>query len=312
MLAQGENAAYMENYFGWAFEFLKNYLIWKESYQTATAKLNSIRHNKEWLIKQYNERRNSITSFENEIKALEAAPESVPQYPAQPAPAPNAGGRKKGAFDKMLFGAGPQQKQFQPLQMTKQQKIDSVEYKMDILKIENEIYNDRYKECRAEEEIAVKNLEEITKHYREATKIKNRHYEIDVIPPANRHLLEDITSVALLHYYLASGICNEVTGRNGIYSKYEEDMQHQEVIHWLREIKNSIDDFHADYNFYQRELIGEMQKMNSSISGIQSSLNSLSSELGSIREMNETVNRQNTATLNYLQGVAWDSYMRRG
>lgn len=74
MLSQGNDPVYMENYLGWAFEFLKNYTIWKESYQTAKDKLDSVRQQKQYAINTQKANLERIADYEGKIKYLTANP----------------------------------------------------------------------------------------------------------------------------------------------------------------------------------------------------------------------------------------------
>ena len=74
MLSQANDPVYMENYFGWAFEFLKNYLIWEKSLTIAKEKLNSIRNQKQFAVNRQKENLERISELEGKIQYLAANP----------------------------------------------------------------------------------------------------------------------------------------------------------------------------------------------------------------------------------------------
>ena len=391
MLSQGKDPEYMANYFGWAFEFLKNYLIWESALETAKNKLAQIRHDKRQAEITSKNNAERIPVLQERLKQLRSAgpkdlgkisdivtedydraykdrikqrkSEGVSFLKGIPpiviviavlaligiggAITAIVGGSAIWLFGKSSSGMSSGGailigliSRIVPIVLVigviaiiirvwfgRRSKPDrqavETELRRTVGRLEDEIVSldGERKRCRAlinqlsaEEPIAVKNLQDIEYSYNKASEMLKKHHSIDVMPPDSRELLLNLDSIALLRYYLRAGICDVVTGHDGIYALYRkeirEDIKHAQIMGILGEIRDN-----------QLTMLGEMQRMNATLSEINSSVSDIkvtqqgmAKDLSAIKTdvaIGNAQREQIVANTNYMRNVMYDEYMRR-
>lgn len=101
-------------------------------------------------------------------------------------------------------------------------------------------------------------------------------YAVGVIHPDYRK----IVAVCSLYDYLDKGICNKLTGRDGAYAFYEEELRFQRILDKLDVIIEKLDEIIAN----QHQIASLIKEGNAAISRIEQQNNRMSATMNSINE----------------------------
>lgn len=372
---------YMENYFGWAIELLKNYRIWEQSETAASDKLASVRG-------VLNKEPGMIAACERSIAALSDDPAKArkniaaePQF-AQIRIQKRINQQKKhegksykrllpvivflsvvplpvlyifiqlGAADVSLavklivlgliigflalviglplFIYRASKRGDKPVVTTERSipgEPDYEELRLERLNDQNAKLADlkrTVQRYRSEEPIAEQNLIVIRQNLREAKRLLDSHHSIDVVPSANRSQLMNMEALCAFRYYLAAGICDEVTGAHGVYRLYfdvtNDERRHRELLDTLNRGFNTVNANLRTLNSELSEIKDSVRRMEQSVNNIETSVSSIDRNVTSIKgdvreirtnsEISARANQQTAMSAQYMAGVAYHQYMR--
>lgn len=161
-------------------------------------------------------------------------------------------------------------------------------------------YEERLNENQAEEALISKRQQEIQSSLLIAQKNLRQIYDVNVLPAKYRNL----TAVATLYEYLETGRCNIITGHGGIYDTYETERIHLAQLQQMVEMNQRLSRIEDN----QRYICQEMQKANSTLRSINSSLKEIektNAEISRNTAISAVANQQTAAATSWMAWNAW-------
>lgn len=161
-------------------------------------------------------------------------------------------------------------------------------------------YEDKLNENRNEEALISKQQQDIQSSLLIAQKNLRQIYDVNVLPAKYRNL----TAVATLYEYLETGRCNTITGHGGIYDTYETERIHLAQLQQMVEMNQRLSRIEDN----QRYICQEMQKANSTLRSINSSLKEIektNAEISRNTAISAVANQQTAAATKWMAWNAW-------
>ena len=189
-----------------------------------------------------------------------------------------------------LFGAsdllGRKQRNIAALQVYHQQEYDkktSLQYYQNILsKTDNAI-----RECQIKQ--------------RDTKTLLQNYYKLDYIYPSYRGLIP----ICTIYQYLDSGRCDTLTGHEGAYNLYENELRMNTIIGKLDDVIDRLDDISTS----QRLLAQEIKQSNAQISRISGTLDNIENNTA-LTQYYSSITASNTTFMSWLAAFSYDEQKR--
>lgn len=161
-------------------------------------------------------------------------------------------------------------------------------------------YNSFLEKTKKEKTYLLSKRQTVMSEYNEAKGVLNQIYGTGLIPERYQGLVETAT----IYGYLYNGICTSIRGHGGVYERYENDLQHGEIIGALNAINQKLNIVIKNQN----KLYEEMCAINSSLSDIKSEIAYGNKALEDIRKnsaITATASAQSAAANSYVANAVW-------
>jgi len=122
-------------------------------------------------------------------------------------------------------------------------------------------------------------------------------YAEDVVYGSYRGLIP----VTQIYEYIASGICCELTGPNGAYAQYLNDIRADRIIGKLDQVEKAMVSRLDQMLVNQHALIMGIQETNRILSGIENEMNAISDQICNTNRLLEGIERNSIQASRYLE-----------
>lgn len=143
----------------------------------------------------------------------------------------------------------------------------------------------------------IPHYEFVTEHHNLVEKQLAKLYDKNILYPTFRGLIP----VTQIYEYIASGICFELTGPNGAYAQYMNDVRTNRIVHKLDQLERSILYRLDQIISNQYTLITGIQESNRVLSELDAGISSISNQVCNVKQLLTGIENNTIKASQYMQ-----------
>lgn len=117
----------------------------------------------------------------------------------------------------------------------------------------------------------IQEMNDINNTYIQVHQTLNSYYDLNIIFPKYRSLIP----ISSFYEYLQSGRCTELTGTNGTYNKYEDELRQNLIISKLDTIISQLENIKSNQFMLYQAINNQTQAINNLDNNVQSALDGM-------------------------------------